>query len=538
MAKKQRGTPAYLSGLNSDPDDDILLYGKDYLQGLPLRRRTSKRKLPEGDIDINVPSTPTSYLSLFHRMRNSASQLSHGYIYYTENSTIISVIIISASVILVLGFSVKRRSITERHCETKKRTRRKKKKKRRKKLKKDPSNSLLNNRQMTDGGEIVENATTSISKAKKEQSGDVHLKDASIIKPTTTCSGHDIEKTICLESKMIISKDHQKSNKMYEEEIVPALTTSCSGKQDALDIIHETNSQLNSKVKFPMKEVASRWESLGLGRQKSLELAANAEMNWYFYQEVKQSLSTAALHLFDQMGWHTMQILTQSEKQHKEVLDAPAMNILRKHREDARFTLLNTQLLGRCICLALIARFARHENWASLINAAFSTLLSNICPGCDTSKIHDSMPNFTYYDLDSWRNTAHNLVESMSLAWFCVGRLLFCTICILILHNVSTKMTYGLIASALIPWREIVVTGFTLLVTNCLLTLSMSRQCSNFDQELTRSGDDAVKIIPTQVAYKYNQTINMYHALAYFTSICIGLFEIDVSIGLAIRAII
>lgn len=536
MAKKQRGTPAYLSGLNSDPDD-VLLHGKDYLQGLPLRRRTSKRKLPEGDIDINVPSTQTFYPSLFHRMRYIASQLRYGYICYTENSTIVSVIIISASVILVLGFSVKRRSITERRCETKKRTRRKKKKKR-KKLRKDPNNGVLNNRQMTDGAEIVENVTTSI-KAKKEQSGDVHLIDASIIKPTTTCSGHDIEKTICIESKTITSKDHQQSNEMYEEEIVPALTTSCSGKQDALDIIHETNSHLNSKVKFPIKEVASRWESLGLGRQKSLELAANAEMNWYFYQEVKQSLSTAALHLFDQMGWHTMQILTQSEKQHKEVLDAPAMNILRKRREDARFALLNTQLLGRCICLALIARFARHENWASLINAAFSTLLSNICPGCDTSKIHDSMTNFTYYDLDSWRNTVYNLVESMSLAWFCVGRLIFCTICGLILHNVSTKMAYGLIASALIPWRDIVVTGFTLLVTNSLLTLSMSRQCSNFDHELTRTGDDAVKkIIPTQVTTRYNQTINMYQALAYFTSICIGLFEIDVSIGLAIRAVI
>jgi hypothetical protein len=379
---------------------------------------------------------------------------------------------------------------------------------------------------MNVGAEIVENATTSILKAKKEQSGDVHVNDTSIIKPTT-CNGHDIEKTICLKSKTIISKNHQQSNEMYEEEIVPALTTSCSGKQDAVDIIHETNSHLNSKVKFPIKEVASRWESLGLGRQKSLELAANAEINWYFYQEMKQSLSTAALHLFDQMGWHTMQILTQSEKQHKEVLNAPAMNILRKRREDARFALLNTQLLGRCICLALIARFARHENWASLINAAFSTLLSNICPGCDTSKIHDSMTNFIYYDLDSWRNTAYNLVESMSLAWFCVGRLIFCTICGLLLHNVSTKMTYGLIASVLIPWREIVVTGFTLLVTNCLLTLSMSRQCSSFDQELTRTGDDAVKIIPTQVTHKYNQTINMYQALAYFTSICIGLFEID-----------
>jgi hypothetical protein len=524
MAKQQRGTPAYLSGLNSDLDD-VLLHGKDYLHGLPLRRRTSKRKLPEGDIDINVPSPPTSSLSLFHRMRNSASQLSHGYIYYTENSTIISVIIISASVILLLGFSVKQRSINERQCEIKKRTRRKKKKKR-KKLKTDPSNGLAINRQMNVGAEIVENATTSILKAKKEQSGDVHVNDTSIIKPTT-CNGHDIEKTICLKSKTIISKNHQQSNEMYEEEIVPALTTSCSGKQDAVDIIHETNSHLNSKVKFPIKEVASRWESLGLGRQKSLELAANAEINWYFYQEMKQSLSTAALHLFDQMGWHTMQILTQSEKQHKEVLNAPAMNILRKRREDARFALLNTQLLGRCICLALIARFARHENWASLINAAFSTLLSNICPGCDTSKIHDSMTNFIYYDLDSWRNTAYNLVESMSLAWFCVGRLIFCTICGLLLHNVSTKMTYGLIASVLIPWREIVVTGFTLLVTNCLLTLSMSRQCSSFDQELTRTGDDAVKIIPTQVTHKYNQTINMYQALAYFTSICIGLFEID-----------
>lgn len=509
--KKER-MPAYLANLNSGGvPDDILLDGKDYLQGLPLgRRRSSKRQRP----------SPPPTTSLFHRIKYATSRL--GGTYFEENSKKMSAILLSASVILVLGFSVKRWRSTER-SESPTKHKQKEKKRRRKKSKKKHISDMSNEINTTDGLESEKSVTMSLTLTNNEQSDDVKLKEVAIV--VTACHEHvEITKSQENEITSTIPKDHLRSNGIYGEEAVPVLTSSHSGNQDSLDI------NLNSQVKFPTKEIASRWESLGLGRQKSLELAANAEMNWYFYQEMKQTLSSVAVHLFDQLGWHVMQILYQSEKHHRERLNAPEIDMLRKRRHEVKYSLLNKQLQCRCFCVALAARFARHDNLVSLTNAVFGTILSNLCAGCNTPMIRDSMNNFAYYDLYSWRKAAYNLIESMSSAWFCVGRLIFCSICLGIMHCVSKKLTFALIASTLIPWREIIVTSVLVVAINCLLTLIMLKQCSIFDQGSEGTGGNAAEIAPRQVTDQYKQKINIYRVLAYLASACIGLFCSNFSI--------
>lgn len=524
---KQR-TPAYLTNLNSDPDD-VFLDGKDYLQGLPLRPRSAKRRRPCDDDNIITGPTPTS---LFHRINSTASQLGFSDIHSRDNLIIFSVmIIISACAILLRSFSIKRRRFTERSEEIKKQciTHRKKKRRRRKK-KINHTNDLLDCNQ-TNSDDQPGNSDK--HKSIFKQTNKVLYSDGQLLKDgvafVTPCR-HEVEITAPQESQTIttLPTRGQNSDNMLKE---VALTATRSRNQKAMGV-HGSHYQLNSQANFPIKEIASRWESLGLGRQKSLELAANAEMNWYFYREIQQSLSSAAIHLFDQLGWHSLQFLTQSEKHHRERLDAPAMDVLRKRRHEVKLSLLNTQLLCRCLLLALAGRIVRQgNNLASLSNAALSTFLSNLCPECNTPIIRDTMSNFLYYDLDSWRNVVYNLMESMSSAWYCVGRLTFCTVCLGILHCVSRKLTYALLASTLIPWREMMNTGIVLVATNCLLTFSMLKRCSNFDLDFVKMGGDAVKINPREATDLYNRQINIYRAMTYFISVSIGLFGIDVSLN-------
>jgi len=532
MVNKEWTPPPYLTDLDSEPDD-ILLRGKEYLQGLPLRRHSSKRKRPDDDSVGGPPRT-----SLFQRIttNNTSSQFRFGDIHSRDGAIILSVVIIATSAILVYGFIIKRRRFTERSEINKEHTRRKKKRKRKKNKTKasaiiglpDECKEMAKNDELGSG----KKQKPGLKETNEEHSDDGHLTQVAIVTP----SKHKVERPKRQESKTIttLSSCDKRSIDMYQE---AALNATHSSNQNAMDIIHANHNQLNSQASFPINEIASRWESLGLSRQKSLELAANAELNWYFYQEIKQFVSSAAINLFDQLGFHSLQILSQSETHHRQRLDAPALEELRKCRQEAKFSLLNTQLLCRCLFLAMAARFVRHDNLASLSNAAVSTFLSNLCPDCNTPIIQDTISNFLYYDLDSWRNVAYNLMESMSSAWYCVGRLIFCTFCLGILHCVSRKLTYALLASTLIPWREIITTGIVLVAINCLLTFSMLKRCSNFDLGLEKTGGDA-KIDPRQVTEQYKRQMSIYQALSYFLSICIGLFGIDTSFEQVIKSVI
>lgn len=524
MADKERTLPTYLTNLNSGLDD-ILLDGKEYLQGLPLRRHSAKRKRPSDDefIGIGQPSQ-----SLFHRITKytTSSQYIYDGIYSRDLTILFPAVIICTSAMVLYGFVMTRRRCNERSEVKEENTPRKKKRKRNRKRKKTKAKTI-------DGlSQCIETANNNdlgsgtkkkpcITKTIEDQTDERQLAEVAIVTPPR----HKVERRMCQESEVITS------NPLRDELCIDifqevSLTTTQSSNQNAMDIIHSKHNQFNSQASFPINKITSRWESLGLDRQKSLELAANAEMNWYFYQEIKQFVSSTANHLFDQLGWHSLQLLSQSEAHHRERMNAPAFDMLRDCRQDAKFSLLRTQFLCQCLFLALAARLLRHDNLASLINAAVGIFLSNLCPDCNTSIIQDTFSNFLYYDLDSWRNFAYNLMESMSSAWYCVGRLIFCTFCLGILHCVSRKLTYALLASTLIPWRDIVTTGVVLVATNCLLTCSMLQRCSNFDVGLKKTGGNAVKIDPRQVTDLYKRQMNIYRAMSYFASICTGLFGI------------
>lgn len=515
MTDKEWTLPAYLSNLNDDSLDDILFDGKDYLQGLPLRRHTSKRKRPSDDDDFVSIGQPSK--SLFHRITKytTLSQYRFYDICSRDGAVLFSVVIISTSALLVYGFIIKRRRSEIKEENT---PRKKKRKRKRKKMKSKTIDGLSEYIQTADSNGLGSGTKERpcITNINEDQ-----LTEVAIVTPPR----HKVERTICQESEVITTNSlrDELCIDMYQE---VSLTTTQASNQNAMDIIHSRQNQLNSQASFPINKIASRWESLGLSRQKSLELAASAEMNWYLYQEMKQFVSSTANHLFVQLGWHSLQFLSQSETHHRERMNAPAFDMLRKCRQEAKFSLLRTQLLCQCLFLALAARLVRHDNLGSLSAAAVSTFLSNLCPDCNTPIIQDTFSNFLYYDLDSWRNFAYNLMGSMSSAWYCIGRLIFCTFCLGILHCVSRKLTYALLASTLVPWRDIMFTGVVLVATNCLLTCSMLQRCSNFDVVLKKTGVDVEEIDPRQVTDLYKRQMNIYRAVSYFASICIGLFGI------------
>ena len=513
MASNERQLPAYLTNLNSD-SEDVLLQGKKYLQGLPLQRSTNnKRKRPSVDEIISQRSTSSSLLRTFRINHNLLQQLGFDGGNLRGNSIIISVviIIISSTIIILFGFIFKTRRFSKEFANTSKRSTPIKKKRKRKKRKKKPKTNPMNH------GENCKHRES--NESKKNYSDGRVLTEVAIITP---CQSEE-ELSAYQESQDISTLSTHDLPSMNNSR---ETTTETISRNKHVDTIHN----LNSQTIFPINEITMRWESLGLSKQKSLEIAANAELNFYFYQDLKQFLSS----FFDQLNWHSLKLFKQSESHHREQMNASAVKELLKCREEIKFALLNTQMLCRCLVLALLVRFIRRDNnLASVSNSAFNTLLSNLCPDWNTPFSQETISNFTYYDLVSWRNVAYNLMESLSSAWYNVGRMMFYIFCLGLLHCVSKKLTYSIIVSSLIPWREILMTGFVLVATNCLLTFNMLQKCSNFDlgSENAAAARDTAKTNARQMADQYNRQMNCYRAMSYCLSICIGMFDINSSLG-------
>ena len=296
MADKEWTLPAYLTNLNSGLDD-ILLDGKDYLQGLPLRRRSFKRKRPN---DNDVVSQPQA-TSLFHKITIYAtpSQFRFGEIIYSRDAAIIlSAVIVAASSVLVYGLIIRRRRFIDGSKVSKENTRRKKKRKRKKKKTKARTTGLTECVQTTQNNDLesVMEQETSCTKTDEDHSNASQLKEVAIVTPSK--HKHETTKRPEIDKITTLSPCDNSSTGMNQE---TSITATQSGNQNEMDAIHLNHHQLNSQANFPITKIASRWESLGLSRQKSLELAANAELNWYFYQEIKHFVSSTAIHLFSVM---------------------------------------------------------------------------------------------------------------------------------------------------------------------------------------------------------------------------------------------
>jgi hypothetical protein len=271
-----------------------------------------------------------------------------------------------------------------------------------------------------------------------------------------------------------------------------------------------------------IEQLAQRWESKGLDRQKSLELAAHFEMNMLFFRELQHYLSIAASNIMNRFVWMHFNNLKQMKQQHRDQMTAPYMEEMKRHRQHMTYMLLNTRFLTRCIILALASRFYFMHgntllwNWDHIppFNNVLSHIFSFMCPECSTelSKLALAsssyglvfLSNFMYSGVESISCTA---ICSMKIVWY-AALLLFCH------HYISKSLSCGTVVLLIVDWKSIFQLGIVVTVMNLTLTMLMCKHV-----------DGKGETMETREVPKYYERCTLSsEVLAHLISILVGFF--------------
>jgi len=312
---------------------------------------------------------------------------------------------------------------------------------------------------------------------------------------------------------------------------VPASSTSCGNSivnQTTMTTANSTHEPTPASLcmnNYSYNQMASRWESRGLDRQKSLELAANFEMNMFFLEHVKQFLRASSFQFFDQMNMHSSKIEHQLEANHREFMDMPEMEKLQNCREQIWYSLVNVKIMTRCLLLAFTARFypfLRHmPTLITSPSSAFSVVISNLCPECiiPTEQRTITMTSYlgSYFASELWG--ALILLSGMLYRMFAVA-------CLGICHRfVSRSLCYAILAIMFVPWKALFMTFSGVLAINISLTLWMIRNCKNAESTMEGSCLESDKSKSTkQMIRYYSRSISRYQALVYISALTVGIY--------------
>ena len=136
----------------------------------------------------------------------------------------------------------------------------------------------------------------------------------------------------------------------------------------------------------PIEQLAQRWESIGLDRQKSLELAAHFEMNMLFFRELQHFLAMAACNLMNRFDLMHSVSLDQVERHQEENINLSYQEKIRMYQKQLAYMAVNTSVLTRCVVVAIASKFCFSNERSSVsVSDALSTIFHTICPECSES---------------------------------------------------------------------------------------------------------------------------------------------------------
>ena len=509
------------SFMNSNESDNVI-YGREYLQGLSIRPTKRQREEGTGEAASREDLT-CSWLDNYH-----TSLIWRGY-----NIAIVAISSILILLTVVIVVSVLRSSKFSSKCQipsavisttadcTPKTKKKKKKTKRRKTPAKENIVAIANN-----CGKSESHKQSSI---KINEEAIKTLKESVIIKDS---GNNDLSLTAFKNETFWSGK--KLDFEQQEENLVPITPASeIKLKRDddvevATDVIVPINTF--AKPDLCISRIASRWESKGLSKQKSLELAANFEMNAFFFEQIIQFISSLFSQSIYKLDAHFVTKQQQAERHHSERMNAPEIEKLCQYREQISFQLLNMPSLSRCMCLTLVSRFyfsiADMSTMLPSPNNTLNVIFSNLCSQCPLPGIGQSQISVaSLYALGGWSNWVHQSLQSMSCAWVCVTRLVWCAVCLgLCCRYISKSLSYFIIGLIFIPWGEILMISFSVTLMNIFLTLCMIRHRASFDISLTGQykNVDVDKVKHTIKCYA--DIIPRYQAISYFLSTSIGIF--------------
>lgn len=247
------------------------------------------------------------------------------------------------------------------------------------------------------------------------------------------------------------------------------------------DTISEILYADSSHGTTPIEQIMQRWESRGLNRQKSLELAAHFEMNMLFFRELQHFLSMAIYNLVNKISNMHVMNLNQAKQQHREQMDAPLDDKLRLYRKKMNYMLLNVFVVTRCILVATASKlyFLNGGFTASVFQNAPGIIFSSMCPECLASSIEadsDQLSSVSIYGFDFLSSFVYRGVQSLSCTWFCSMKIAWYASWVVFCHQyISRSLACAVFAVTFIYWKSLIQLGIAVVTVNALLTLLICR---------------------------------------------------------------
>lgn len=533
MNKKQTNQDDYYSYLK-DPDDSstYLFAGREYLRDLPVRP-TKRTRVDNEYQAASWTTTATTPKPWFHICVHHCRMYLDGYkANVTLLSTIASTLVIVTLSIAAVQIQRLRKSAAVNYPTTPLTT----------------VTAATADAHDDDGGDVH---TTPKKKKRKKKKRKTPAKDkfTSASQQLSQCMDetgkaenkieqHDVqEHKVDVSIELDIGEDTQDHDERLQKNGALVLTSvSCDihtivdrTRSITANSTNEPSSESLHMTNFSYHQMASRYESRGLNRQTSLELAANFEMNMFFFDKIKQFLCTSSYHIF---GQFSSKIQHQLETNHREIMELPEEEKLQQYRERTPNSLLNGKIMTRCICLAIAARFfpCLMRYMPTLIYSLsdgdiISGIISKLCPYCDTSNIADQSSTtfmISYLARESWRILIYQQQWPLSLRM--LFKFLFSGTCLGLCHHfVSRRLCYAILAIMFIPWRDFFVMSGAVVGANVFLTIWMLSRCKNTELMNKQAGREHNKDTKDMIKY-YARIIVWYQAGAYVSALVIGFY--------------
>jgi len=225
----------------------------------------------------------------------------------------------------------------------------------------------------------------------------------------------------------------------------------------------------------PIEQLAQRWESRGLDRQKSLELAAHFEMNMLFFRELQHFLAMAACNLMNRFDLMHSVSLDQVERHQEENINLSYQEKRRMYQKQIAYMVVNTSVLTRCVVVAIASKFYFSNERSSVsVSDAMSTIFHTFCPECTESSNEEGqqvslIPLYGFEYLSQFMGTIScTLVCSIKSVWY-ASLLAFCH------QYISRSLSCSIVALVFIDWENFFQLGVAVVALNICLTMLMCR---------------------------------------------------------------
>lgn len=290
----------------------------------------------------------------------------------------------------------------------------------------------------------------------------------------------------------------------------------------SLKAARAVNGQLTN---IHIEQLAQRWESKGLDRQRSLELAAHFEMNMLFFRELQHFLYLSACNCMNRLVWMHSVSLDQINQNHQERMNAPHLEAISRCRHQMKFVLLNTRVLIKCVLAAVTSKYISiHGNipmlWSKITSfditfGALSAIYSAICSECSIGANGPIETSSYYYGFDYLGNYLYQGADFLSCAFLCFVKILwYASILIFCDRYISRGLSCAIISMFFLNWQSLLKLGMAIVATNFLLTLFLFK--------LTSAKSSKLEV--HEVTEYYMQCIQLSELFSPFPSILLGVY--------------